>query len=287
MFFWKDLEEKARGKKFIVSVAAINSSSFEALKNAKDKGIVEKVIATAIGEVDFEVPSWIEIIKVEDEKQAAKIAVSKVRNKEAGAIMKGKVQTSTFMKAILDKEEGLRTGRLLSHILAVEHTEKGIMFITDGGINIEPTLEEKAQIIENAVESWLKIEDNMPKVAVVAAVETVNPKMNATLEAASLTQMAIRRQIKAIVDGPLALDNAVSKEAALHKKITSFVAGEANIIIVPDIEAGNILGKACIYLAGMKAGGIVAGASAPIIMLSRADTEVEKYNSIVLAAAIS
>ena len=283
MFFWSDLEKKATGKDFVVAVALANEATVSALKNAYEKGIVKKVIATSFEKINEE---FVETVIVKDEVEAARVAVQVVREGKANAIMKGKVQTSTFMKAILDKEIGLRTGRLLSHILAVE-SENGIMFITDGGINIAPSLEEKAQIIENAVECWLKIEDEMPKVAVLAAVETVNPKMPATLDAAALTQMAVRRQIKAIVDGPLALDNAVSEEAARHKKIVSPVAGRADILVVPDIEAGNILGKACIYLAGMKAGGIVAGASAPVIMLSRADTEAEKYNSIVLAAAVS
>lgn len=168
--------------------------------------------------------------------------------------MKGLVSTSALLKAVLHKEIGLRTGKVLSHVAAfeVEGFEK-LIFITDAAMNIEPDLNQKAQILQNAIDFAAQTGIEVPKAAVLAAVENVNPAMQATLDAASLTVMSLREQIKGgIVEGPLALDNAISKEAAAHKGITGKVAGDADILLVPTIETGNVLYKSLIYFARAK-----------------------------------
>jgi len=228
-----------------------------------------------------------EIIHADSDKESAELAVSQVKSGNASSLMKGSIKTSILLKAVLDKEKGLRSGKLLSHILIAELRNK-LFLVTDGGMNMYPDLNQKQNIIENAVRVAEKMGIKNPSVAPLCAVESVNPDMKATLDASILSKMNNRGQIKnCIVDGPLALDNAVSLEAAKHKKIVSPVAGNADILLVPDIEAGNIFGKSIIYFAHAKVGGIIAGASAPIILLSRADDEETKLNSICLAKIVS
>ena len=203
--------------------------------------------------------------------------------------MKGELHTSTFLKAILDKEKGLRTGGLISQITVCEKIEDdGLLLMTDCAINISPTLEEKKQIIENAVTLALKLGYEKPKVAVLSAVEVVNPAIPDTLEAAILSKMSDRGQIKnAIVDGPFALDNAISVTAARQKKIGGEVAGKADIILVPNLQVGNPIHKALTFLADRKIAASVMGAGAPIVMLSRADSIETKLRSMALATYIS
>ncbi|MFC7783406.1 MULTISPECIES: phosphate butyryltransferase [unclassified Rossellomorea] len=218
-------------------------------------------------------------------QKSAELAVKAVKENEAGALMKGNVPTAVILKAVLNKEWGLRTGNVLSHVAAfeVEGFDR-LTFITDAAMNIAPDLQQKAQIIENAVEIARSIGVFHPKVAPIAAVEVVNPSMQATVDAASLTMMNQRGQIRnCAVDGPLALDNAVSHHAAEHKGIESEVAGQADILLVPNIETGNALYKSLIYFAKAKVGAVIAGAKAPIVLTSRADSAESKLYSLALA----
>ncbi|MGM0751396.1 MAG: phosphate butyryltransferase [Bacillota bacterium] len=218
-------------------------------------------------------------------QKSAELAVKAVKENEAGALMKGNVPTAVILKAVLNKEWGLRTGNVLSHVAAfeVEGFDR-LTFITDAAMNIAPDLQQKAQIIENAVEIARSIGVLHPKVAPIAAVEVVNPAMQATVDAASLTMMNQRGQIRnCTVDGPLALDNAVSHHAAEHKGIESEVAGQADILLVPNIETGNALYKSLIYFAKAKVGAVIAGAKAPIVLTSRADSAESKLYSLALA----
>ncbi|MBN8190882.1 phosphate butyryltransferase [Bacillus sp. NTK074B] len=218
-------------------------------------------------------------------QKAAELAVKAVKENEAGTLMKGNVPTAVILKAVLNKEWGLRTGNVLSHVAAfeVEGYER-LTFITDAAMNISPDVQQKAQIIENAVGIARSIGVDLPKVAAIAAVEVVNPAMQATVDAASLTMMNQRGQIRDCkVDGPLALDNAVSRHAAEHKGIESEVAGQADILLVANIETGNALYKSLIYFAKAKVGAVIAGAKAPIVLTSRADSAESKLYSLALA----
>ena len=218
-------------------------------------------------------------------QKAAELAVKAVKENEAGVLMKGNVPTAVILKAVLNKEWGLRTGNVLSHVAAFEVSGfERLTFITDAAMNLAPDLQQKAQIIENAVSVARSIGVDIPKVAPIAAVEVVNPAMQATVDAASLTMMNQRGQIRhCTVDGPLALDNAVSHHAAEHKGIESSVAGQADILLVPNIETGNALYKSLIYFAKAEVGAVIAGAKAPIVLTSRADSAESKLYSLALA----
>jgi phosphate butyryltransferase len=199
--------------------------------------------------------------------------------------MKGMIQTSDFLRAVLNKEYGLRTGKVLSHVST--HEVDGydrLIHVTDPALNVAPTLPEKAQIVQNVIGYCHSLGNQEPKVAVLGAVEVVNPNMPPTLDAAALTQMNRRGQIKGgIIDGPFALDNAVSVHAAEHKGIQSPVAGQADVLLVPDIEAGNMLYKSLVYFGKSKVGALVLGAAAPVVLTSRADSPEAKLYSIALA----
>ena len=203
-------------------------------------------------------------------------------------LMKGNIQTSQFLKAVLDKDEGLRpkTEKKLSHVSVFDVPAlRRMLILTDAAVNIAPDLSDKVQIIENAVKVAKAIGIETPKVAVISAAETVNPNMQSTIDAALLSKMGDRGQIKGcIIDGPLAFDNAISKNAIDHKNIKSPVEGEADIIVVPNIETGNALYKALVYTANAEVGGVLVGASSPVILTSRADSTEAKLNSIALAS---
>jgi phosphate butyryltransferase len=211
-----------------------------------------------------------------------------VKEGKAEMLMKGKVDTSSLLKAVLDKETGLRTGAFLSHVAVVEvKAYPKLMLVTDGGMNIKPDIKQKADIIRNAVEVAKRLGIERPKVACLSAVELVNPDMPETIDAAGLVKMAERGDIKdVIIDGPIAFDVAVDVEAGRMKGIISPVAGGTDIFLVPDIASGNILVKSLIYLAGAKVGGVVVGAGAPIVLLSRSDSAEMKLCSMALGAAI-
>lgn len=221
---------------------------------------------------------------------AAAIAVEKVRQGEASFVMKGLLDTSILLRAVLNKEKGLQCGGLISHVGVMEAPGyHKLLFVSDAAITIAPNLQEKLEIIRNAVRCAHALGIEIPKVALLAALEKVNPeKMPCTADAAILTQMNRRGQLTScIVDGPLALDNAVSAESVRIKKIESPVAGDADILIAPDIEAGNILYKSIIDLGGGKGAGLVMGAAAPVVLTSRADSAETKLASIALAVLVS
>ncbi|MBU7593439.1 phosphate butyryltransferase [Metabacillus halosaccharovorans] len=231
----------------------------------------------------------VQIIQSRSQQQAAELAVRAVHQNEASVLMKGHIPTSILLKAVLNKEYGLRTGRVLSHVAMFDiPVFAKAVFVTDAAMNIEPDLQQKEQIVVNAVNVARSIGINVPKVAAIAAVEVVNPSMKATLDAAALTMMYKRGQIQnCVIDGPLALDNAVSLLAAQHKGITSEVAGEVDILLVPSIEAGNVLYKSLIYFAKAKVGAVIAGAKAPIVLTSRSDSSESKLYSLALALCSS
>lgn len=224
-------------------------------------------------------------IQRDDPAQAAREAVAAVRRGEAQLLMKGLLQTADIMKAVLSKEEGLRTGRALSHACAFEVPGwPKLVFITDVALNVAPDLARKADIIRNQVQVAQALGIARPKVAALAAVETVNPDMPAAVEARQLQELCERGELgDCDVQGPLALDLAVSKEAGQTKGVTGPVVGEADILLVPDLEAGNIVYKALVYFANARPAGIIMGAACPVVLLSRADSPDAKLMSIALA----
>lgn len=281
-------------RKVAVAVAQ-DDAVLEAVKGAKDQGIADFILVgdqdkiARVAAKNGVALDGLEIIHQPDDRRAAYDAVTLVSGGKADFLMKGLINTADLLRAVLDKEVGLRTGRVLSHaaVLEVPGYER-LFIVTDGGMNIAPTLSQKADIIQNSLALARAMGIDVPKVAVLAAVEAVNPDMTATLDAAALAKMADRGQIKgAVVDGPLALDNAVNLEAAKHKGITSPVAGAADILVVPDIEAGNMLGKSLVYFAGGRMAGLVLGAAKPVIVTSRADTYEGKILSIALGSLLS
>lgn len=249
-------------------------------------GNQEKIMGM-LEEHGLQTSEHVEVIAVMSSAEAAELSVKAVRNGEADVLMKGNIPTANILKAVLNKEWGLRKGSVLSHVAAFEVPNYDrLIFVTDAAMNIAPDVTQKAAIIQNTVEVARAIGIDLPKVAPIAAVEVVNPAMQATIDAAILTQMNRRGQIKdCIVDGPLALDNAVSQIAAEHKGIVSDVAGKADILLVPTIEAGNVLYKSLVYFADAKVGAMIAGAKAPIVLTSRADSAETKVYSLALAVA--
>ncbi|EJP89714.1 phosphate butyryltransferase [Bacillus cereus] len=249
-------------------------------------GNQEKIIGM-LQEHGLQTSEHIEVIAAASSAEAAELSVKSVSNGEADVLMKGNIPTANILKAVLNKEWGLRKGSVLSHVAAFEVPNYDrLIFVTDAAMNIAPDVTQKAAIIQNTVEVAQAIGIDLPKVASIAAVEVVNPAMQATIDAAMLTQMNRRGQIKnCVVDGPLALDNAVSQIAAEHKGIVSDVAGKADILLVPTIEAGNVLYKSLVYFANAKVGAMIAGAKAPIVLTSRADSAETKVYSLALAVA--
>jgi len=230
------------------------------------------------------------IVHVADKAEAAREAVKFVHDGHADMYMKGIIDTKTVLRAVLDKEIGLRTGKLLSHVGVFEVEKLGrMLFVTDAAFNMYPELEDKKQILENAVLVAQACGVDTPKVAPIAAVEVFNPKMPATVDAAELTKMNENGEITGcIVDGPLAFDLAISHEAAEHKGTTDRkIAGDADVILVPNIETGNALYKALGHLADSENGGLLVGTAAPVVLTSRSDSYETKMNSIVLAAMVA
>ncbi|WOV88900.1 phosphate butyryltransferase [Sporosarcina oncorhynchi] len=293
------VEQTALSGTRIVSVAcAADTEVLEAVEMAILKGIasfilfddeeqIYKIIEEHFSKLSRH-PS-IRIVHAESMQDAAEKAVRAVSSGEAQVLMKGNLPTAVILKSVLNSEYGLRTGKVLSHVAAFEVSGYNrLLFVTDAGMNIAPNLDEKAQIIRNAVTTARACGVDRPIVAPLAAIETVNPNMVPTTDAALLTIMNQRGQIKdCIIDGPLALDNAVSVESARHKGITSETAGNADILMVPSIEAGNILYKSLMYFANAKVGGIIQGARAPIVLTSRSDSAESKLYSLALAIQTS
>lgn len=272
----------------IAVAAAEDDAVLEALKDIVEQNLADPIlvgnkakIADLAEKLSMKL-AHIEIIDEIEPAKAAQKAVALVSSKKADVLMKGLVNSSDFMKAVLNNEYGLRTGNIISHLAVLEMPNfSRLLYLTDGGINILPSLDEKIGITKNSVEFVRKINQEEPNVALMAANEQVSPKMPATIDANDIAQRL--QQEGYLIDGPLALDLALSEEAAYHKGFSSPVAGKADILIVPNIESGNMLGKGITYLAGGIMAGVVLGAKAPIVMTSRADTALAKFYSIVLA----
>ncbi|MPQ33664.1 phosphate butyryltransferase [Clostridium estertheticum] len=286
---------KAQGMKTVVVAVAQDEPVLEAVRDAKKNGIANAILVGDKEKIVFIAKnigmdaSEFEIIDEKNVSKAALTAVQIVSSGKADMLMKGLIDTATFLRAVLNKEVGLRTGKLMSHVAVFEIPEYDrLIFLTDVAFNMYPELKEKKSIINNSVAVAKACGVELPKVAVVCAVEVVNPGMPATLDAAMLSKMNDRGQIKGcIVDGPLSLDIAISEEAANHKNIQSPVAGKADILVMPNIEAGNSMYKCLNYTTKSKSGGLLVGTSAPVILTSRADTPETKLHSIALAALVA
>lgn len=276
-----------------VAVAeAAQAVVIETLREAHALGLVEPrlvgepdAIAAICDEIGWMAArDW--IVPASTDAAAAATAVELAQLGEVDAIMKGHIHTDTLMRALLDRERGLRTpARRVSHVFVIEvSTHPKLLGITDAAINIAPDLTAKAQILQNAIDLFHLLGVEHPKAAILSAVETVNPEIASTLDAACLTLMAQRGQITGgTVDGPLAFDNAISRKAAQEKGITSPVAGDADILLVPDLVSGNILAKNLEYLAGAVAAGIAIGLAVPVVLTSRADPAPARLASLALA----
>src|SRR5262249_632654 len=233
--------------------------------------------------------SAFQIVDAPDGHSAAKKAVELIREGKAEVLMKGSLHTDELMSAIVSREGGMRTGRRISHVFIMDvPTYHKVLIVTDAAINIAPTLEDKADIVQNAIDLASSLGLEKPKVAILCAVESVNSKMQATLDAAALCKMAERGQIKGgILDGPLAFDNAISADAAKTKGIKSSVAGDPDILLAPDLEAGNILAKNLSFLANADSAGMVLGARVPVILTSRADSVRSRIASCAVAKLVA
>ena len=287
----------ASGRKMTIAVACpYGDDALAAVCAARDRNLVNSVLVgdaekiRVLAEKDGLSLDGIEIVDEKTDDLAVEKSVKMVSGGDADLLMKGLVKTATLLKSVLNKEWGLRAGSLLSHLFLQEITVMGgrIFGLTDGGMNMYPDLQTKVGIIENAVECYHKIGVACPMIAALAAVEVVNPDMACTLDAAALAKMSDRGQIKGcVVDGPFALDNAVSEEAAKTKGIRSPVAGNADILVVPNIECGNLVGKVMTYLAKERGAGVVLGARKPIVLTSRFDSMETKLLSIALGAVVA
>lgn len=292
-----DIISKAgSGKLQKLSVAvAQDDAVLEAVKVAKERGIADAILVgdeAQIREIAASINMNLDdfqIVNEPDVNAAALKAVELVHNKEADILLKGYLDTKPFLQSVLNKEVGLRTGKMMSHVCVfeIEGIDR-LLFFTDVAFNTYPTLEDKIHIIENTVEVARACGIECPKVAPLCAVEVVNPKMPPTVDAQALTEMCERGEIKNCqVYGPLSMDLAIDEEAARHKKVSHPVAGHADILLFPNIDAGNITYKILIRTAKVKNGNVLLGASAPVILTSRSDDAETKINSIAFAAVIS
>jgi len=272
-----------------------DESSLKGAVEAAELGILQPILVGPRDKIEavaaqFQLNiSGYEIVDAPHSHAAADLAVQLVREGKAELLMKGSLHTDELMGAVVRTGTGLRTERRISHafIMDVPNLDRALI-VTDAAINIFPTLEDKVHIVQNAIDLVRALGLDQPKVAILSAMETVNPKVQSTVEAAALCKMADRKQITGgILDGPLALDNAINLAAARIKKIDSPVAGLADILVVPDLEAGNMLAKSLSFLAEADAAGIVLGARVPIILTSRADSVMTRLASCAVAALVA
>ncbi len=269
-----------------------DASSVEALITACEEDLASAVIVgpaagvrDTLSELDRELPDGIEILNSEDPEKAALEAVRLVSSGEASILMKGLLKTSIFQKALLDKELGLRTGRILSHVAVVHVSgQDRLVAISDGGMNIKPDAKAIGQIILNAADTVMKLGAEKPLVALLAAIEVPNEKIPETIMFADIAAEGIPGFA---IAGPIAVDGAMDPQAAAIKGIKGEVAGRANVLITPDISSGNIFAKGLMYIGNAEAGGLITGAAAPIVMLSRADRAQTKLNSLALGVVVS
>lgn len=292
---FKDLESVELSAKRIAVVWPSDENTVKAIIKAKD---VCKIRPVMIGHLettisllkDYELEeNSVEIHPVDTPEEAAVLAVELGRIGEVDAIMKGKIDTSVLLKEVVNKEIGINTGKVMSHFVVHElNNYPKLLALSDGGMNLYPTLENKKAILENAVESLIKLGVKKPNVAVLTAVEKVNPKMPETVDAAKLKEMNEKGEIKnCFVEGPISYDLAMSKKSASVKGYSSPVTEDVDLLLVPNITVGNILGKSLVYTAGAQMAGVIVGAKVPIILTSRGSTFEEKYFSILLAGALS
>ncbi len=291
---FNEVIEKAKSfnKATVVVPIAEDESSLSAVIEARKMGIInsllignkERMIAKA-KEISNDNLSDHEIIEIDDHDEAAKKACLLCRENKANIVLKGSLPTASLLKAVLNPETGLRTERLLSDVFIYEDiVMKKLVGITDGGITPLPNLDQKRQLIENAVEVYHRLGCEKPKVALLSAVEKVSPKLQSTVDAAELAKMNKEGKIKGcIVEGPLALDNAVSKWCAEMKGLKSQVSEDVDIFVMPNIEAGNIFAKSMVFYSKAKLGHVIMGATAPVLINSRVDDAPSKLHSIVLA----
>jgi phosphate butyryltransferase len=286
---------REQGPKTLAVAVAQDVEVLNAVNGAKDMGIANAIligdkdeIAKASKDCGVDINKF-EVIDIKEKNEACRKAVELVSGGFAHIVMKGIVDTSLILKAVLDEKIGLRTGNVLSHVAVFDVPGYDRLFyVTDAAMNIAPNLMQKKQIIENAVQVANALGNYNPKVAMLAAVEKVNPKMQATIDAAELVRMNEAGElVGCTLGGPFALDNAVSVEAAKHKGINHPVAGYADILMVPAIESGNMLYKSLVFFARAKNAGILVGAKAPVVLTSRADSDEAKLNSIAIGALMA
>ena len=278
--------------KKLVLAAAGDEHSIDAVIDAYKMGVIEPILVGRKEEImtltkDCKAIESFTIYDISNDKEIVKKAVTLIMEGKGDILMKGNVPTATLLKGVLNKNYGIQKKGFLSHfaLFEIPHYHK-LLSITDVALNILPTLEHKVHIVDNAVRFIRKIGIKKPKIAALSAIEMVNEKMPSTLDAALLAIMQRRGQIKnCLIDGPLAFDNAISLESKKQKKLGGEVAGNADILLVPNVESGNILYKSLVAFADAKVAGIVLGADFPIVLTSRADSEETKLNSILLAAA--
>ena len=279
----------------VAVVHPCDQASLGAVIEAASLGLIEPILVgpeQKIGAIAAALKadlSQFRIVNAAHSHDAADKAVALVRAGEAEALMKGSLHTDEVMGAVVRRDGGLRTARRLSHCFVMDvPRHDSPLIITDAAINIAPTLEDKRDIVQNAIDHARALRIQNVKVAILSAMETVNPKVPSTIEAAALCKMADRGQITgAVLDGPLALDNAIDLGAAKVKNINSPVAGQANVLVVPDLEAGNMLAKSLTFLADADAAGIVLGARVPIILTSRADSHITRLASCAVASLVA
>ena len=290
-----DLRRLVEGgpRKKLVLAAAQDQHSLGAIIKAWKDNIIEPILVGDKEEIESICQSnnyditGVRIVHEPNIDKSVETAVRMISSKQGDILMKGKIGSATLLRCVLNKDWGLRTGNLLSHFALFEvETYQKVIAVTDVAMNIAPTLHDKIAIVNNSVACLNRLGYEMPKFAVLGAVEMVNENMQATLDAALLSKMNQREQIKnCIIDGPLAFDNAVSLESAQLKGIKSEVAGDTDLLLMPDIEVGNVLYKSLVFFAKAKVASIILGAMVPIVLTSRSDSEQAKFDSILLAAA--
>ncbi|MGI9952613.1 bifunctional enoyl-CoA hydratase/phosphate acetyltransferase [Moorellaceae bacterium AZ2] len=291
----EQLLELAKGShpQRVAVIAPHEPEVLRAIKEATKKQLIQpilighsSVIKSRAAEIGYGLDSAI-MLEEEQPEIMVELAISLINSGKADIIMKGLIPTSKIMKAVVRRESGLRTGRIMSHValLEVKNLDR-LIILTDSGVNIAPDFFQKVGIIENAIEVGHKLGLENPRVALLAAVEAVDERMPATVEAAQLVEMFREKKLRAFIDGPLALDLAVSPAAAGCKKINSPVAGRADILVAPYIEVANVLLKSLIYFAGAKTAQVVVGAKVPIVLTSRADSWQAKLYSLALGAGM-
>lgn len=288
-------EAREVGPKTVAIAAAHEQEILLAAEDAEKRGLADCILVgdrTVIGEIAEQASIHIGrmmVIHEPEPKLAARKVMELVRLGHAQIAMKGKIETGDFLRAALDREVGLRVGRLLTHVGIFEIPGfDRLIFISDAGVVVAPTMEQKIEIVQNAIYVAQRLGVEQPKVAILAATEMVNPKIPTTLDAANLSKMADRGQIEGgLIDGPLALDNAISPESAQIKGIKSDVAGRADILIPPDVEAANVLAKAITYFAKGNMAGVVVGGKSPLIVASRSDPHETKLVSMALGVLLA